>query len=531
LHEKRNCGRCTAGAERMVVKKCFCRSCDFTSTVKNGLPVRVCSGCGAMHQEVRMEIDEYRDWYRREYPRVYVHTREHDLEVGEKRIEQHGEYLQEPVLDVGCGNGGFLEAVKREGILIDGCDLRNSRADIYHGAFEELLFPSGGYGSITMHDVIEHCVDPREVLKEAWRVLRDDGMLIVEFPNFFVSEGLHHWKKIEHLWLLSEEQIARLIRSAGFEILETKAPIPGKLTFYARKLGSVMLRRRILVPSGIGDIYWLLCKKVFSNGDLPKLYVVSSSYDRALEFVKRAPFVEAAGYAPPPDKWYEMVTGKRCLYKDVGSDLDFFLSVNGPLTWHGKSLDDIHPEIETDWYYSMFRTLDEIMFEEGAKSAFGEYVVVFFTDSGFHTRWLQEFNVGQIIEMLKLLHKETGFKVILTGGSWDHNLLNQTLYANVREFSEYLVGQTNFDQFFGLFRGAVGCIGYPGGNTIMSVRFRKPTVMLWHHYYPESFWKNACPPDSLGRWYFPMSTRECTPEKVVETFVSSVRNFNALKLV
>jgi SAM-dependent methyltransferase len=99
-----------------------------------------------------------------------------------------------PLLDFGCGDGLFTEAVfgPQEGIY--GCDIargelpsaRNSGvywrgvqfADGHH-----LPYRSGAFGTVYSNSVIEHISDPQNVLPELARVLRKDGLLVLTVPS------------------------------------------------------------------------------------------------------------------------------------------------------------------------------------------------------------------------------------------------------------------------------------------------------------------------------------------------------------
>ena len=105
------------------------------------------------------------------------------------------------ITDVGCGRGGFLLWLKKNnwnanclGIDIDFKSIPNSN-DISgvqetHGgiAFQEgraidLPFPNGSQSLLTYFHVLEHIVDLNTVLKEAHRVLRETGYVLIEVPD------------------------------------------------------------------------------------------------------------------------------------------------------------------------------------------------------------------------------------------------------------------------------------------------------------------------------------------------------------
>lgn len=212
-----------------LIERCVCNGRMFSVVEAHGLPMRECRSCGILHQSVDMDRAGLSEWYRDTYHRgVYGHSYEQDYLVATKRIARYGDYLRGPALDIGCGNGAFVDACLKHGIHAEGQDLGGAAG---HRCGVEAL--TGQYATITMHDVLEHVVDPAGMLGSVRGLLGIGGKLIVDFPAFFDPAGAHHWKKTEHIWMLSERQVMGLLNAAGFVVLEQDQPIPGKIVFYA----------------------------------------------------------------------------------------------------------------------------------------------------------------------------------------------------------------------------------------------------------------------------------------------------------
>jgi O-antigen chain-terminating methyltransferase len=100
-----------------------------------------------------------------------------------------------PILDLGCGRGELLEVLRQEGLAGSGVD--TNRAAVEHcrqrglsvelrDAFEALAkTPDGSLGGLAALHVIEHLPFSLvlKLLDEALRVLRPDGVVILETPN------------------------------------------------------------------------------------------------------------------------------------------------------------------------------------------------------------------------------------------------------------------------------------------------------------------------------------------------------------
>ena len=98
-------------------------------------------------------------------------------------------------LDFGCGDGRFLRALRDKNIkCLIGVDIGREaikQAEQASGGLEimhirkvaPLPFPDAFFSSITLMDVLEHVDEQEALLDELYRVLQDDGTLIVTVPG------------------------------------------------------------------------------------------------------------------------------------------------------------------------------------------------------------------------------------------------------------------------------------------------------------------------------------------------------------
>jgi 2-polyprenyl-3-methyl-5-hydroxy-6-metoxy-1,4-benzoquinol methylase len=131
------------------------------------------------------------------------------------------------VLDVGCGNGGFLDAMRRIGWTVEGqeWDARAAEAARARGLTvhtEPLERLDVRADLVTMHHVLEHVPDPVTFLDAARRLLEPGGFVYVTTPNL-ASRG-HSiygkaWRGLEpprHLHLFTNDSLERTARAAGY---------------------------------------------------------------------------------------------------------------------------------------------------------------------------------------------------------------------------------------------------------------------------------------------------------------------------
>jgi len=151
------------------------------------------------------------------------------------------------LLDVGCGFGGFVAAMRERGWDAEGVDLSpavvaaaaNRGLPVRLGTLEGLQVECGGYDAVTMFYVLEHLPDPLAALETAWRLLSGGGTILVRVPHTTpivrllapVGLGGALYDPPFHLFDFSPVVLQRLLRRAGFVDIRT---FPGKPTVPAR---------------------------------------------------------------------------------------------------------------------------------------------------------------------------------------------------------------------------------------------------------------------------------------------------------
>jgi SAM-dependent methyltransferase len=158
------------------------------------------------------------------------------------------------LLDVGCGNGQFLNKMHTRGWEVCGVDfdpkaVENARQlyklDVRAGSLADQHFPDSSFDAVTANHVIEHLPDPVAFLGEARRIVKPGGCLIVTTPN---NQGLGHqmfqahWYGIDpprHVLVHSPMSLAECARRAGCSPVTVQTTAGRAETFIA---GSFKLR-------------------------------------------------------------------------------------------------------------------------------------------------------------------------------------------------------------------------------------------------------------------------------------------------
>jgi 2-polyprenyl-3-methyl-5-hydroxy-6-metoxy-1,4-benzoquinol methylase len=93
--------------------------------------------------------------------------------------------------------------------------------DVFGGTLRDVDFPSGFFDVVTMWDVLEHMIDPHAELLEVQRVLRRQGVLVLETQNIaswvpkLLGKRWIHYGNDLHLFHFSPATIKITTASAG----------------------------------------------------------------------------------------------------------------------------------------------------------------------------------------------------------------------------------------------------------------------------------------------------------------------------
>jgi 2-polyprenyl-3-methyl-5-hydroxy-6-metoxy-1,4-benzoquinol methylase len=167
------------------------------------------------------------------------------------------------LLDVGCGNGCFLDQMKQLGWKVAGVEPDGEAVsvareefglEVFKESLQEAKFPAGHFDMITMNHVIEHIQDPIGLLKVCLRVLRPSGKLIGVTPNInslgllMFDDAWLHWDPPRHLFLFSQQTMQVCVERAGLVILELRTTARGAARL--SRAASSLIRQDGLLPGG-----------------------------------------------------------------------------------------------------------------------------------------------------------------------------------------------------------------------------------------------------------------------------------------
>jgi 2-polyprenyl-3-methyl-5-hydroxy-6-metoxy-1,4-benzoquinol methylase len=137
------------------------------------------------------------------------------------------------ILDLGCGNGQFLATIHKLGWNAYGVEPDPTAAKaakavpgihVHIGELDTADFFDNMFDVIRIHHVLEHVIDPLRILNQCQRILRPNGHLLIQTPNFdsFVHKRFkQYWLSLDpprHLHLLTKRSLSGLLVNTGYEI-------------------------------------------------------------------------------------------------------------------------------------------------------------------------------------------------------------------------------------------------------------------------------------------------------------------------
>lgn len=176
-----------------------------------------------------------------------IHRRETDAAVRFLRAVRNGR-----LLDVGCGSGEWLLAMRARGWEVEGVDFDKDAVNaaeqrglaVQLGSLEDLRYQDNLFDAITLNHVIEHVPDPVRTMRECLRILKPGGQVVLFTPN---GASLSHyifkdsWRGLEpprHLHIFTPQSMELLLNHAGFRKVCVKPFIVTSVIY-----DSLLLRR------------------------------------------------------------------------------------------------------------------------------------------------------------------------------------------------------------------------------------------------------------------------------------------------
>jgi SAM-dependent methyltransferase len=136
------------------------------------------------------------------------------------------------VLDVGCSTGDRLDVFRRMGFEAYGVETSDSadfakeylKLKVIKGDLFSAQFPSEFFDLVTLYNVLEHTHNPVRICHEIYRILKEDGLLVIQVPNtqsFQCKLLKRRWAAFDvprDLYYFKTETLSSLLKRAGFNL-------------------------------------------------------------------------------------------------------------------------------------------------------------------------------------------------------------------------------------------------------------------------------------------------------------------------
>jgi len=222
-----------------------------------------CPDCGVAYCEPRDPVGP--DWYEKQEPLRAREPRTAPLtDIRFRRFFASG-LKPGRLLDVGCGDGGFMALARERGWSCVGVDYetrmiavaRAKGLDAHAQDFAGFLKtqPRAAFDAAVLFDVLEHASEPRELFAALKPVLKPGAHLAVTFPNdgrplFFGRED--HDYPPHHFTRWTAGSLERFFEREGFVVVAVETMGPSVYWF------SENLFYRLIAPIAIGAAKRLL---------------------------------------------------------------------------------------------------------------------------------------------------------------------------------------------------------------------------------------------------------------------------------
>jgi len=230
---------------------CWCGSESFKPFNDD---YQVCETCGTLLCKNLpggdIELGRDGDLYSKDYWLEYQTTTLHQPTVVERARTDLSErciywlrtllkYKRPPgrVLEVGCAHGGFTAVMKEAGFDAKAVELspwvidfakKTFDIEVLRGPLDPNQIEAGSLDAIVLLDVLEHLPDPAAVVRDFAKLLKPDGVLVIQTPQWRPEKAyldmrlsgdpfLHQLMPLEHLYLFNDTSVVDFFKRQGFE--------------------------------------------------------------------------------------------------------------------------------------------------------------------------------------------------------------------------------------------------------------------------------------------------------------------------
>ncbi len=205
------------------------------------IPITIvkCDNCGLIYTSPKLTKQEMEKLYKENYYYFrsnYTSTYENrDITKAQEIFNRIQKFKKKgSILDIGCGKGWLLRIAQENNWKTYGLEVSRYASNyarkklglnVLTGTIAEANFPSQYFDIITMLDVIEHLENPLNDLMKLNKILKKDGLLIIETPHIgsiYYKITRKYWVgfNIFHNYYFSLTTMKKILEKTGFKVIK-----------------------------------------------------------------------------------------------------------------------------------------------------------------------------------------------------------------------------------------------------------------------------------------------------------------------
>ena len=185
------------------------------------------------------------------------------------------EFAKGRLLDLGCGKaplyGTYVEYVDSVVLADWGNSLHeNKHLDVVCDITKKLPFEDNSFDTIILSDVLEHLPNPKLLLVELKRILRNDGNVLINVPfMYWIHEAPYDYHRY------TEFMLRKLVKDEGMDVVKLEALgggyavlidlvaklLKGKKAIFVQTILRKIFSKKINARTEFPISYALVCKK------------------------------------------------------------------------------------------------------------------------------------------------------------------------------------------------------------------------------------------------------------------------------
>ena len=179
-----------------------------------------CPCCTLVYINPRPTFESWLEYYRQ--PQSYYKSSPNDLTACIRRLKK---YKPGRLLDIGCGQGGFLNEARKNNWEIQGIEVSEAipnphNVPVKYGDMITMELPENHYDMVTFWGVTEYIRDPEGFFKKVARLVKDTGTVMFVMSNFNSIQRsymrVHNFPRQQQVWTLPA--LRYMCDQAGLEI-------------------------------------------------------------------------------------------------------------------------------------------------------------------------------------------------------------------------------------------------------------------------------------------------------------------------